>query len=123
MMRPRCHPQLLWGFVPTVALALTGCFSMTLYSGLEPARSTPRINHRWHHSFLFGCLDGSPTTRLDEICPNGWSMVEVKTTALQGTIRLTSAFLYTPQEVTITCAEGTADLPKRKPLPKPPSVP
>ncbi len=97
-----------------VALGTQGCYSMTLYSGLPPSRSTPRIHHRWHHSFLLGTLQWDTPIDLTEACPRGWSVVEVKTTSLQGLVRVTSLFLYTPQEVTVACGEGSSPGPGRE---------
>jgi hypothetical protein len=86
-----------------------------MYSGLPPGTAPKGYEHRWHVSYLFGTTEGTKPYDLARLCPTGWSELVVAPdvfTTLAGIITL---YLYTPNRVTIVCAERPTEPPARAP--------
>ena len=90
--------------VLVLALALAGCWRMTV-TNANPAGPTPiEYDGKWHSGLVFGLAELSGPYDLSKICPQGWSQIHVETPFVQGLVTAITANIYTPQGVTIRCA-------------------
>lgn len=94
------------GVLAILAAIASGCFRTAIYdSEVEPGHTPVDYDSRWHHGFILGIVEIGGY-RLDEICPGGWSDIEVNTSALNGFVEIVTQTLYNPQSVTVTCVAG-----------------
>lgn len=107
------------GSLLSCALACTGCFEQTVYSGRPPAHVAPAHDQRWSHAFVFGLLEAEGPYDLDRLCPHGWAELHTESDLLTGATSLLSFGIYTPEYVTIVCAAAPANAapPTLDPLP------
>ena len=119
--------------IPVVLTALVpGCFSTTLRSG-KPAEPQPatvldgvsaaEFDERWHHGFVNGVAEVDGNYNLRHICPNGWAEITTKESFLNGIVTVGTGLLYTPQSVTIRCAQGTTASTGKSVKPAPAAAP
>ena len=90
-----------------LGVATTGCYHATIVSGATP--STEVIEQKWAHSFLWGIV---PPATVDAAakCPNGLAKVETQHSFLNGLVAVLTFGIYTPIQITATCAAKGAAL-------------
>ncbi len=89
--------------VLTLALAVAGCWRITVRSEKPVGPTHSDYDDKWHSGFFGGAVETSGPYDLSSICPQGWAEVHTETTFLQGLIQ-SQAGIYNPQDVTIRCA-------------------
>ena len=99
-MRARSLPVLL-----VSSLLFAGCFRATVRSGQPPGDVARGYDEHWHHGFVGGLLESEGHYALDETCPSGWSEVKAKTDPLDTVLTVLTWSLYSPELVTVVCAE------------------
>jgi hypothetical protein len=100
-------------FVLASCVTLGGCFRATVYSGEPPARPPAGYDEHWHHGFVAGLIESEGSYELDQACPNGWAEVGTTTDPLDSLLTVLTWTLYSPQDVSIVCAERTAPVATR----------
>jgi len=88
-----------------VIATLPGCIATRVYSGLPPGVAPQGYEHRWHVSYLFGTTEGTKPYDLARLCPDGWSELVVAPDVFTTLAGIVTLYLYTPNRVTIVCAE------------------
>jgi len=88
----------------TVAFASGGCFQTQLRSGQTPGATPDGYDGKWHHGYVLGAVEGSGPHSLDRVCPDGWAEVEVETNPFQSLLFVATWSVYSPQDVSVTCA-------------------
>lgn len=108
-----------WSLAPFLFVSsfLLGCHTTTIRSGRLPD-PRPAAYHegpeaivydgRWHHGFINGIVESGGNYNLQRICPNGWAEVTTETDFLNVLVHMFTAWVYTPQSVTIRCAAVAA---------------
>jgi len=86
-----------------VLVVTSACYHAVIETG-RPAGSTV-INRAWAHGFIFGLVPPS-VTNVAQQCPSGVSKVETKHSFLNGLVGGLTWSLYTPMQITVTCAQG-----------------
>jgi hypothetical protein len=99
-----------------------GCAETRLYSGHPPGDTAAGYDARFHDAYLFGTADGEEPYELSRICPNGWSEIRIAPDFFTAVLSVTTAFLYTPNRLTIVCA-GEPVLPAPAPGPSTVALP
>jgi hypothetical protein len=97
-----------WGTLLAVvssAIALGGCYSTTLRSGLPAGETKMEVDEQWHSGFLGGTQEASGPYNVGELCPQGWSEIKTETSFANGLVELMSMRVYNPQTITVTCAK------------------
>lgn len=89
----------------------SGCYTTTLRNGRPAAPAQIAFDERWHHGALLGIAELSGPYALSEACPNGWAEIETETSFLNGLLELVTGSIYSPQTVTVRCAQGSTPLP------------
>lgn len=87
---------------------LSGCYHQVVDTGLP--RSTTTVTKGFHPTFIFGLVKASPID-VRQQCPNGISVASTRMTFANGLVGALTFGLFTPHEVSITCAGsgGSAD--------------
>lgn len=87
------------------AFALTtGCYHQVVNTGL-PASSTV-VQKSFHPTWIFGLVQAQPID-VRQQCPSGIALAGTRRTFLNGLVGGLTLGLFTPHEVTITCARGS----------------
>lgn len=86
------------------ALALAGCFRMTIKNDQPAAAPNIEWEDRWHHGLVFGLAELSGPYDLSKICPQGWAEIHTETPFVQGLVTVLTSDIYTPQAVTVRCS-------------------
>lgn len=97
-----------WAGVALGALLASGCFRTVVRSGHPPGRTPDRYDERWHSGFAAGLIEDSGPHWVDEVCPEGWAEVRTETDPLHTFLNLVTWFIYSPQSVSLVCAEQGA---------------
>ena len=94
----------------SVALACvaSGCFHQIVQTGRTPG--TTVIEKPWTATWLWGLVPADAISTAAQ-CPNGVATVETQQSFLNGLVGGLTLGIYTPQEVKITCAIGSASIP------------
>ncbi len=89
------------------SITTSGCYHATVISGATP--STEVVEQKWAHSFLWGIV---PPATVDAAakCPNGLAKVETQHSFLNGLVAVVTFGIYTPIQITATCAAKGAAL-------------
>ena len=84
------------------ALVLSGCYHAVINTGRPSNGETKTIP--WAHGFIVGLV---PPAEVDTKakCPNGVASVETQMTFLNGLVAALTYQLYTPMQITYTCAK------------------
>ena len=91
-----------------VALALTGCFRTVVRSGHPPAEAPESYDERWHSGYVAGLIEASGPHPVDAVCPEGSADVRTATDPLPTRLNIITWTIYSPQAVTVVCAEKGA---------------
>lgn len=86
-----------------VLFLTTACYHAVIETG-RPAGPTV-INKAWASGFLWGLIP-PPVTNVAQQCPSGVSKVETKHSFLNMLVQGILYGLYTPMNITVTCAQG-----------------
>ena len=87
------------------AFALTtGCYHQVVNTGL-PASSTV-VQKSFHPTWIFGLVQAQPID-VRQQCPSGIALAGTRMTFLNGLVGGLTLGIFTPHEVTITCASGS----------------
>lgn len=88
---------------------LAGCYHATVDTGLPP--SVTVIKQAFASSWIYGLVPPK-TVEAAAKCPNGVARVETQLSFVNQLVGFLTLGIYTPMEITVTCAAGGgADLP------------
>ena len=88
-----------------LALAVTGCWRMTVKNSNNPVGATPiEYDNKWHSGVIYGLAELSGPYDLSKICPQGWVEIHTETPFPQGLVQVLTFQIYNPQGVTVRCA-------------------
>jgi len=90
--------------VCTVCFGLIGCYHATVETGEAPGSRT--VEKGWAHGFLLGLVPPS-TVETEEECTSGVAKVETRLSFLNQIASLITSGIYTPMNITVTCASGS----------------
>ena len=88
-----------------LAVALFGCYHATIDTGAKP--STLTVEKHWASGWIFGLVPPS-TVETAAKCPSGVSRVETQLSFVNMLVSFLTLSIYTPMDIRVTCAEGTA---------------
>ena len=91
------------------ALLLSGCFHQVVQTGRAPGPTV--IDKPWVATWIFGLVAADEIDVRKE-CPSGVAVIETEQSFANGLVGVLTIGIFTPQHVKITCAMGTASLPK-----------
>lgn len=94
-------------------LFISGCYNARITTGLAPSAQTVEV--KWAHSFLGGLVPPSALNVAQE-CASGVASVETKLSFLNLVANFITFGIYSPMEITVTCAANTADIPVDAPF-------
>lgn len=94
-------------------LFVSGCYNARITTGLAPSAQTVEV--KWAHSFLGGLVPPSALNVAQE-CPSGVASVETKLSFLNLVANAITFGIYSPMEITVTCAANTAGIPVNAPF-------
>ncbi len=90
-------------------LLSSGCYHASIESGMKPGND--KIEKEWASSFVFGLVPPD-TVEAQSKCTSGVSKVETIHSFLNALVAFFTIQIYTPMQITVTCAAGpTADAP------------
>jgi Bor protein len=95
--------------VPRVVLAAVcvlsfGCYHATVETGASPSAET--INKSFASGWIYGLVPPS-TVSTSAKCANGPARVETQLSFVNQVVSLLTLGIYTPMQVTVTCAAAT----------------
>lgn len=88
-------------------LLFTGCYHAQISTGLEASEVV--YQQAWASSFIAGLVPPK-AINAEEHCSNGVAKVETRHSFLNMVAQMITFSLYSPMEITVTCASGSADL-------------
>lgn len=91
--------------VVALGLVLSGCFHQIVQTGRTPG--TTVVKKPWTATWLWGIVPATPID-VTRDCPGGIATVETKQTFMNGLVSGLTIGIFTPRDVTVTCASGTA---------------
>jgi len=91
--------------VLALGLLLSGCYHQVVQTGRTPGPTT--VEKPWTATWLWGIVPATPID-VTQNCPGGIATVETKTTFMNGLVGALTLGIYTPRDVKVTCATGTA---------------
>jgi hypothetical protein len=86
-------------------VVLPGCFHQVVQTGRNPG--TTVVQKPWTATWLWGLVPATPID-VTQNCPGGIATVETKMTFWNGLVGGLTLGIFTPRDVTVTCASGTA---------------
>jgi hypothetical protein len=86
-----------------VTLSLSGCYVATVDTGLP--KSTKVVSKPWASCWVYGLVP-PPTIEAASWCPNGVAEVQTQHSFLNYVVGALTFGIYTPIQITVTCAEG-----------------
>ena len=104
MPRHLARPQT---FAAALAAALlsSACYRVTVVTGAAPSATV--VDKPWNHSFVAGIVPPPPVD-VSKQCTTGVSKVVTQRSFLNGLVSVLTNSIYTPLQVTATCAAGAA---------------
>lgn len=90
------------------ALLLSACFHQVVQTGRTPG--TTVVERPWTATWLWGLVPAEEISVIAQ-CPNGVATIETQQSFANGLVGLLTLGIYTPQELRVTCASGSAALP------------
>jgi len=88
-----------------LAVLLAGCYHATIETGRTP--STVTVEDRWADAWIYGLVPPSVINTASR-CPNGVARVETQLSFLNQLVGALTLGIYTPMDVRVTCAQGSA---------------
>lgn len=88
-----------------LGLVLSGCFHQVVQTGRTPGPTV--VKKPWTATWLWGIVPATPIDVTGD-CPGGIATVETKQTFMNGLVGALTLGIFTPRDVTVTCASGTA---------------
>ena len=88
-----------------LGLVLSGCYHQVVQTGRPPGPTV--VKKPWTATWLWGIVPATPID-VTRDCPGGIATVETKQTFMNGLVGALTIGIYTPRDVTVTCASGTA---------------
>jgi Bor protein len=88
-----------------LGLVLSGCFHQVVQTGRTPGPTV--VKKPWTATWLWGIVPATPID-VTRDCPGGIATVETKQTFMNGLVGVLTLGIFTPRDVTVTCASGTA---------------
>lgn len=88
-----------------LGLVLTGCFHQVVQTGRTPGPTV--VKKPWTATWLWGLVPATPID-VTRDCPGGIATVETKQSFMNGLVGALTIGIFTPRDVTVTCASGTA---------------
>jgi TRAP-type C4-dicarboxylate transport system permease large subunit len=95
-------------FTVGACVFLSGCYHQVFSTGLAPA--TTGVTKSWHPTYLFGLVQAAPID-VRSTCPSGIALVSTRMTFPNGLVGGLTLGIFTPHEVKVVCASGSAVLP------------
>ena len=89
--------------IPLLVLPLAGCYHAIVETG-QPASATV-IEDKWASSFLHGLVPPDVVETASQ-CPEGVARVETQHSFLNMVAAAITFGIYTPMQITVTCAAG-----------------
>lgn len=86
-------------------LVFSGCYHQVVQTGRTPGPTT--VEKPWTATWLWGIVPATPID-VTQNCPGGIATVETKLTFMNGLVSALTLGIYTPRDVKVTCASGTA---------------
>lgn len=102
-MKTASRLSLLFG-----ACLLSGCFHQIVQTGRTPGATV--VERPWTATWLWGLVPAEEISTIAQ-CPSGVATIETQQSFLNGLVGLLTLGIYTPQEVKVTCATGSAAIP------------
>src|SRR5689334_23380090 len=90
------------------ACLLSACYHQIVQTGRTPG--TTVVERPWTATWLWGLVPADEVSVVAQ-CPNGVATIETQQSFANGLVGLITLGIYTPQEVRVTCASGSAALP------------
>lgn len=87
--------------IAAVVVAGSGCYHAVVDTSLAPSPQV--IDVQWAHGFVYGLVPPSVVETASK-CPHGVSKVETQHSFLNMLAQALTFGLYTPMEITVTCA-------------------
>ena len=88
-----------------LGLVLSGCFQQIVNTGRTPG--TTVVEKSWTATWLWGLVPATPID-VTQNCPGGIATVEIKQSFKNGLVGALTLGIFTPRDVTVTCATGSA---------------
>ncbi len=88
---------------------LAGCYHAVVETGRQP--SDVVIENKWASSFVHGLVPPDVVNVASQ-CPNGVARVETRLSFLNMLVTGLTFGIYSPMEITVTCAAGGAPAPE-----------
>jgi len=88
-----------------LGLAVSGCFHQVVQTGRTPGPTV--VKKPWTATWLWGLVPATPID-VTQNCPGGIATVETKQSFMNGLVGALTLGIFTPRDVTVTCATGTA---------------
>jgi hypothetical protein len=99
-MKAKASIKLALGLV-----VLPACYHQVVQTGRTPG--TTVVEKPWTATWLWGIVPATPID-VTQNCPGGIATVETKMTFMNGLVSGLTLGIYTPRDVKVTCASGTA---------------
>jgi len=114
------------GVLAAAAIASTGCYRVTVTSGLPASPAVPAINGASRGGYFNGIFEDDPV-HVAGVCTNGWSSVHIETGFLDGLVDSMRGIYYHVDNITVVCApdapKAVVATPATPPPPAPASAP
>ena len=91
-----------------LTVLLAGCYHATIETGRTP--STVTLEKRWANSWILGLVPPDVISTAER-CPSGPARVETQLSFLNQLVGALTLGIYTPMDVRVTCAQGSAAAP------------
>ncbi len=98
-----------WIPVSLFALCSSACFHQVVQTG--STAGTTVVDMPWVTTWLWG-LVAAQEIDVRQQCPRGAAIIETEMSFVNGLASAVTLGIWTPQHVRVTCASGTASLPK-----------
>lgn len=90
-----------------LALMMSGCYHAQITTGLEASNEV--YQEAWATGFIAGLVPPSIVNG-EQHCSNGVAKVETRHSFLNMLAQFITFSLYSPMEITVTCASASADI-------------
>lgn len=89
-----------------ISFTLSGCYHAQITTGLEASNEV--YQQAWATSFIAGLVPPD-IVNAEQQCTNGVAKVETRHSFLNMVAQMVTFSLYSPMEITVTCASASAD--------------